>query len=257
MTCILMMSKYLTPIILSISVLLFPATGIAAVTVTISEPSTSPTIYVETSTITEISGTASTDSDDPVVEVTFTCSTCDPESAEIYYDIQDGIAYWYVYNVDIDTPGSNTVTVTAESYDGATGSDTITITYGEDDTEDPVITAFVIPSGSESLTVPITTFTATDNEGVTGYYVSSSWPIPDVESSVWESSPQTQYVFDSDGLQTLYAYVKDAAGNTAYSFDMVTIVIELPAGEGDVFPLSYDGNAVNYDGTIINYEDEE
>jgi len=85
------------------------------------------------------------------------------------------------------------------------------------DTTPPAVTAFVIPSLYNNLTVPITTFTATDNVGVTGYLVNESPLTPSVSDPNWSTTHQTQYTFSSDGNKTLYAWAKDAAGNISNS----------------------------------------
>jgi len=78
------------------------------------------------------------------------------------------------------------------------------------DTTPPSTPTFTLPPTSDSLTVPITTLTATDNVGVTGYYLSESATPPTVESS-W-STPTTFHV-GGEGTRTVYAWARDAAGN--------------------------------------------
>jgi YD repeat-containing protein len=85
------------------------------------------------------------------------------------------------------------------------------------DTIAPVVTTFVIPSLYNNLSVPITTFTATDNVGVTGYLVNESPSTPSLNDPNWSGTPQTQYIFSSDGSKTLYAWARDAAGNISNS----------------------------------------
>jgi len=94
----------------------------------------------------------------------------------------------------------------------------------------PVVTAFVIPENvsSTSLTVPITTFTATDAVGVAGYLVNESSSTPALGDSNWEVTTTTSYTFLSAGTKTLYAWAKDEAGNISVSVNdsvMITAVI--------------------------------
>lgn len=90
----------------------------------------------------------------------------------------------------------------------------------------PNITGFAIPAASNSLTVSISSFTATDAVGVTGYYVSESSETPAAGAAGWSSTPQTSYTFGSAGEKTLYAWAKDAAGNiSSSSNDTVTITL--------------------------------
>jgi hypothetical protein len=87
---------------------------------------------------------------------------------------------------------------------------------GESDTTAPVVTAFTTPATSASLTVPISSFTATDAVGVTGYCINESATPPTSGScsgSGWAGSAQTSFLFGSAGSKTLYAWAKDAAGN--------------------------------------------
>ena len=85
---------------------------------------------------------------------------------------------------------------------------------GEDGTR-PVVSAFTIPSTSTSLTVPLSTFTATDNIGVTGYLVNETAATPSISNSSWTSSAPTTYFALSTGTKTLYAWSKDGAGNVS------------------------------------------
>ncbi|NTU73911.1 hypothetical protein HGB07_07190 [Candidatus Roizmanbacteria bacterium] len=94
------------------------------------------------------------------------------------------------------------------------------------ETVDPVVTAFVIPATADSLTVPIDTFTATDNVAVTGYMVTQSSSAPAAGASGWTGTAPTSFVFSSAGAKTLYAWAKDAAGNVSTSLnDSVTITL--------------------------------
>jgi hypothetical protein len=97
----------------------------------------------------------------------------------------------------------------------------------------PQITAFVIPSTASSLMVAISTFTATDDTGVTGYLVNESATTPSINDAGWSGSAQTQYTFSSNGSKTLYAWAKDAAGNISASLsDTVTIGGSVGGGNG-------------------------
>ncbi len=92
------------------------------------------------------------------------------------------------------------------------------------DTTPPNVTNFTIPSTATSLTVPITTFTATDNVGVTGYMVTESATPPAPAPAGWSATPQTSYTFATVGTKTLYAWAKDAAGNVSAGVsDTVTV----------------------------------
>ena len=94
------------------------------------------------------------------------------------------------------------------------------------DTTAPVVTAFSIPGASSSLTVSITTLTATDAVGVTGYLVNESSTKPSAGAAGWTGSAPASYTFGSAGAKTLYAWAKDAAGNVSNSMSAdVTITV--------------------------------
>ncbi|MEI7765218.1 MAG: fibronectin type III domain-containing protein [bacterium] len=94
------------------------------------------------------------------------------------------------------------------------------------DTTPPVVTGFSIPVTSGSLTVDITSLSATDKYGIAGYKLTetSSSPLPG--SVGWTDTVPANYTFASSGLKTLYAWVKDSSGNVSLSLStQVTISI--------------------------------
>lgn len=108
------------------------------------------------------------------------------------------------------------------------------------DTVAPTVTAFTIPPSSTSLTFPVTAFTGTDDRLVGGYCLT------DYNSSYncnWTSVAPTSFTASSAGNITVYAWLRDAAGNIASSSSPIVITVtELPlsvtmAGNG--------GGAVN------------
>jgi hypothetical protein len=120
---------------------------------------------------------------------------------------------------------------TAESFEGqAQSAPLLHVTYrtggSGDDTTPPVVTAFDLPAASDSLTVPITSFTATDDTGVTGYLATETSSEPAAGNPGWSASPPVEHTFASEGVQTLYGWAKDAAGNVSASIsDTVTITL--------------------------------
>lgn len=94
------------------------------------------------------------------------------------------------------------------------------------DTVPPTITASPFPATSTSLILPITAFSATDNVGVTGYLVTETSSTPSLSAATWRTAAPTGYTFASSGIKTLYAWVKDAAGNisgASASIDVATV----------------------------------
>ncbi len=95
------------------------------------------------------------------------------------------------------------------------------------DTQKPVITSFTADSHTTTTSVPVTSFTATDNVGVTGYVVRSVPDPFDPAAPNWSATPPTVcYLPAENGPVTIYAWVKDAAGNVSEpKTTMVTITL--------------------------------
>jgi hypothetical protein len=108
----------------------------------------------------------------------------------------------------------------------AAKSGSVTITLP--DTTPPTVTAFTQPATSTSLTVAISSFTATDNVGVTGYLVTQSSATPSASASGWSSSAPTSFTFSAAGSQTAHAWAKDAAGNVSAA-KSAGVTITLPS----------------------------
>jgi hypothetical protein len=134
--------------------------------------------------------------------------------------------------LDLDGDSATDDNIPAGAY--VLGTEIIGIVSGDDaDTTAPTVTAFTIPATATSLTVSISSFTATDAIGVTGYCINESASAPTAGTctgSGWSGSAQTAYTFSTEGAKTLYAWAKDAAGNISTSLnDSVTITIAPPA----------------------------
>lgn len=101
----------------------------------------------------------------------------------------------------------------------ASASDTVTITLPADVTP-PTVTAFTMPASyttGPDLLVPITTFTATDDRGVTGYLVNESATPPLPGAAGWVASAPSNVTAGGVGARVFYAWAKDAAGNVSSS----------------------------------------
>jgi len=81
----------------------------------------------------------------------------------------------------------------------------------------PTVTAFSLPATSNTLTVSITSFAATDDMGVAGYMVTGSATAPNASDSGWSATAPTTYTCPTADIHTLYAWAKDAAGNVSTS----------------------------------------
>ncbi|MDA8124656.1 MAG: hypothetical protein M0009_05670 [Deltaproteobacteria bacterium] len=135
-------------------------------------------------------------------------------------------------NYSFTTAGAKTLYAWAKDAAGNVSTSlnaavTITLT----DTTAPTVTAFVIPATSSSLTVPVTTFTATDNVAITGYQLTETAVAPAAGAAGWTATAPANHVFASEGAKTLYAWAKDAAGHVSASLSAaVTITLSaLPA----------------------------
>jgi hypothetical protein len=106
----------------------------------------------------------------------------------------------------------------------ASRSASVTITLA--DTVAPVVTAFTLPATAASLTVTISSFTATDAVGVAAYLLTETATQPLAADTGWLSVKPTSYTFATAGAHTLYAWAKDTAGNVSASRSAsVTITI--------------------------------
>ena len=85
------------------------------------------------------------------------------------------------------------------------------------DSTPPAVTSFNLPATATTLTVPISSFTATDNLAVTGYLLTETANAPVASAPGWTATAPTAYVFTTAGSKTLYAWAKDAAGNVSTS----------------------------------------
>jgi hypothetical protein len=102
------------------------------------------------------------------------------------------------------------------------------------DTTAPTVTGFTATSPSNSLDIPITSFTATDNFAVTGYLITESATPPAAGNPGWQGSAPATYTVASDGTYTLYPWAKDAAGNVSAVYATpATVDVDTVAGHPD------------------------
>ena len=106
----------------------------------------------------------------------------------------------------------------------ATTSTTITLP----DVTIPTVTAFTIPTSAQ-LTVPVTTFTATDNVTVSGYCLTE---INSSTSCSWSTTVPNIYIFTTAGSKTLYAWAKDSVANISLPLS-ATLNVTSKAGDSD------------------------
>ncbi len=127
------------------------------------------------------------------------------------------------YTVTVNT-GSGNGTIHLDVLDDDTILDSASnplnggFTSGETYTLDhtlPTVNTFTATSPSTSLNIPITAFTASDNDSVAGYLITESSTAPSAGDSGWTGSAPTTYTVGSSGIYTLYPWAKDAAGNVS------------------------------------------
>jgi len=106
--------------------------------------------------------------------------------------------------------------LTAKAYDAAgnVGQAAVMVAILNDTTA-PVISSFSLPSAAASTRVAVSSFTATDNVGVTGYFLSESSTVPAASAAGWSTLAPTSLTFAGTGSRTAHAWVKDAKGNVS------------------------------------------
>ncbi|OFZ81459.1 MAG: hypothetical protein A2603_07120 [Bdellovibrionales bacterium RIFOXYD1_FULL_55_31] len=85
----------------------------------------------------------------------------------------------------------------------------------------PLIGELTLPSTFASQLVPVSSFSATDNVGVTGYCITTTDSSSDCH---WTETAPTTIAFPGTGLQTAFAWAKDAVGNLSLSKSAVVQV---------------------------------
>lgn len=156
-----------------------------------------------------------------------TCSVCHTTapSCNSYGNAFKNNANNYATIEPLDSDGdgfTNIVEINARTFPGNADSKPAAT-----DAVVPKITAFNMPLTSTSLTVPINKFTATDNVKVTGYLVKTTSTKPLATSTLWRATAPKSRTFAAAGTKTLYAWVKDAAGNISLRRSR-TVTITLP-----------------------------
>jgi Big-like domain-containing protein/fibronectin type III domain protein len=144
----------------------------------------------------------------------------------------------YNYQWDTKTVSNGSYTLTAKAYDaagnvGQSAAVTVTVNNPVPDTTAPIVTAFTMPAMATSLTVAISSFTASDSAGVTGYLVTESAAAPAAGTAGWAATPPTSYTFTTVGTKTLYAWAKDAAGNVSQA-NTATIILDTTKPTGSL-----------------------
>jgi hypothetical protein len=97
------------------------------------------------------------------------------------------------------------------------------------DTIAPVV-SFALPATATSLTVPVSSLSASDNVAVTGYLINKVATPPTASAAGWTASAPTS-VTAVAGSNTFYAWAKDAAGNVSAAASASVTVTIAPAAD--------------------------
>ncbi|KAB0666917.1 DNRLRE domain-containing protein [Oryzomonas japonica] len=128
---------------------------------------------------------------------------------------------------NLATSDSSRTFASSEAVD-ATQRPQLVVTYTlASDTTAPTVGTFTMPATATSQTVAISSFTASDNVGVTGYLVTESATAPSASATGWSASAPSSFTFSAAGSKTAYAWAKDAAGNVSAAKNS-SVVITLP-----------------------------
>jgi hypothetical protein len=140
-----------------------------------------------------------------------------PASPITVMGLTDGVSYTF------------TVTATSAVGTGAPSAPSGAVTPA--DTIAPVVRSFIVPGSvgaldtSSSSALPISSLLATDNAAVTGYLVTSSSDRPSAAASGWSANvPASVQISSTPGVQIVYAWAKDAAGNVSSPYTAAVVV---------------------------------
>ncbi|WP_159522001.1 cadherin domain-containing protein [Sunxiuqinia indica] len=156
-----------------------------------------------------------------------------------------------------------TIQVTDNGNSPLSAEATITINIKKtallEDTTPPTIEVFSIPSTFHSLTIPISSLIASDNDSISSYLVTESSSTPSLENSNWSSSMPNEYTFAEEGIHSLFAWAVDVSGNisNAKSADIIISLPDLSPASSEYHFEEVSGATVidtkgSNDGTLIN-----
>jgi hypothetical protein len=130
--------------------------------------------------------------------------------------------------------GYSTTTTATLNIGGREGTFSVTTIP---DTEKPVVTGFALDSGeSIDINIGVPIFTATDNDTVNGYMITTSYTPPLASDTGWDASAPASFSLTTAGINTLYAWAKDPAGNVS---DPLMATVTLKPVRRDPAPYNY------------------
>jgi hypothetical protein len=137
---------------------------------------------------------------------------------------------WYgnVYDKSGATFGSQWVPDPTNPNHGMEMANVATFTVGSPaDTAAPVVSAFTLPATATSLSIAVSSFSATDNVAVTGYLITTSATAPAASAAGWSATAPATVAAPAAGSTTFFAWTKDAAGNVSLA-KSAAVVVTLP-----------------------------
>jgi hypothetical protein len=138
--------------------------------------------------------------------------------------------YNYTWNTAAIDNGSYTLSAKAYDAAGNVGTSAGSAVNVFNDTTAPAVNSFTLPATTNSTKVAVSSLSATDNVGITGYLISESASAPAASDPGWTSIAPTSFTFSGTSARTAYAWAKDAAGNVSASkAGSVLIDTTLPA----------------------------
>jgi chitinase len=176
-------------------------------------------------------------------------------SVELYLDgALKGSFSAQPYSLTLDTRqlANGTHTLSARAYDAAGNigeSASVALNVFNDEFA-PGITSFSMPAAANTSTVSVTSFTAMDNVGVTGYLITESSTVPSPDAPEWTTAAPASFTFSATGIRTAYAWARDAAGHVSIaSTATVTVDTVLPLISSMTFVNATASVALNASGT--------
>jgi chitinase len=162
----------------------------------------------------------------------------------------------YYFSWDTKAVADGSYILSAKAYDAAGNvgqAATVTVTVNNTvpvlDKIAPTVTAFRMPSSANSLTAAVSSLTASDSVGVTGYLITESVTKPAASAAGWTASAPKSFTLSGTGRKTIYAWAKDAAGNISASRS-ATITITLPDTTAPTVTISAPANNATVSGTV-------
>jgi hypothetical protein len=139
----------------------------------------------------------------------------------------------------------------------AIGYSLITGTVGaQTEATPPTVNTFTATSPTNSLNIPITAFTASDNVAVNGYLITTSATPPLPAAAGWTGTAPGTYTVGSAGTYTLYPWARDTAGNVSAVFATPpTVVVDTSAPTVNTFTATSPTSNVNIPITAFTASD--